>query len=240
MHIVRRLTVASLSLFLAGFAMVGTSGTAHAEDAFQYWSYWQLTDKGTFDYAPKGAADTKPADGSVEGHRWSATPMGSTNVPRADLDEVNFDTICADSDAADGEKRVAVIVDFGLEADAIGGDETPEPFAACAVVPVDASGLQVLDAVADVRTKQTSGGTLLCGIDGYPSTSCADHTTPDATPEDETVDVAIRGAADTEASSDSAADDDDSNLPLLVTAGVVVLALAAGGVVLARRGRSAA
>jgi hypothetical protein len=239
MHIVRRVTVATLTLFLSGIAVVGTSGTAHADDAFQYWSYWQLTDKGTFDYAPKGAADTKPADGSVEGHRWSATPMGSTNVPRADLTKVNFETICAGEEATDGQKRVAVIVDFGLEADAIGDDETPEPFAACAVVPEDATGLQVLDAVADVRTKQTSGGTLLCGIDGYPSTTCADSMTPNSTPEDQTVDVEIRGAG-VGAEGNSENEDEGDNLPLLIGAGVVVVALGAGGVALARRGRSAA
>lgn len=225
-----------LSLFLAGFAVVGTSGSAGAaEDSFQYWSYHQVKD-GAFVYATKGVGDTVPADGSIEGHRWAATPMGKTNAPRADLTKLTFDAICGDDEAGDAQKRVAVIVDFGLEADALGNDETPEPFADCAVVAEEATGLQVLQAVAEVRTQQASFGTQLCGIDGYPSTKCSDSSTSTASPEDEVVDIAVRA----EGASKESDSDDDSNLPLLLGAGAVVVLLAAGGVVLARRGRTAA
>jgi hypothetical protein len=224
-----------LSLFIAGVALVGTSGSASAEDNFQYWGYYQVKD-GSFTYATKGAGATNPAEGSIEGHRWSATPQGKMNVPRADLTKVTFDAVCGDSEAADGEKRIAVIVDFGVEADALGDDETPAPFAECAVVPEAATGLQALQAVAEVRTENSSFGPSLCGIDGYPSTSCADESTATASPADEIVDVAIRGEGD-ESSSD---DDDDSNLPLLIGAGVVVVLLGAGGVALSRRNKTAA
>lgn len=223
------------SLFVAGFALVGTSTSAHAEDSYQYWGYYQVAD-GAFTYATEGAGSTNPADGSIEGHRWSATPQGKMNVPRADLTTLTFDAICADKEAADGEKRVAVIVDFGVEADALGDDETPDPFAACAVVPAAATGLQTLQAVAEVRTEASSFGPALCGIDGYPSTTCADGTTTTASPEDEIVDIAVRGEGDESSSSD----DDDSNLPLLIGAGVVVVLLGAGGVALARRNKTAA
>ena len=79
---------------------------------------------------------------------------------------MTFDAVCVDTPAVDGQKRVAVIIDFGVEADAE-GQEIPAPKAACAQVPTEANGLQVLEAVAEIRT-ENHGGPLLCAIDGYP------------------------------------------------------------------------
>lgn len=235
MRSIRTLSASLLSLVLAALVVLGTAGTAAADSSFQYWSYYQVKD-GAFTYAPKGTGDVVPADGSIEGHRWSATPMGKTNAPRADLTELTFDSICAEAEAGAGEKRVAVIVDFGLEQDALGGDETPEPFADCAVVPEKATGLQVLDAVADVRTQASSMGTSLCAIDGYPSTSCADQSSDVASPADEVVAIEVRSADS--AGGAAAEDEDDSNLPVLLGVGAAVVALGAGGALMARRNRA--
>lgn len=229
----RLLPSALLATTVAAGTLLAGAGAASAEgDAYQYWGYFQVKD-GAFAYASEGAATFVPEDGAVEGHRWAASPQGQVNAPRADLSEVTFDAVCGDDEAADGEKRVAVVVDFGPAEDALEGDETPEPFADCAVVPAKATGLQALQAVADVRTAKSSMGVSICGIDGYPSTTCADGTTKDASAPDEVVDIELRG--DEPAEDESSTQDEESNA-LLVGGGVLVAALVLlGGVIALRR-----
>lgn len=226
----RLLPSALLVAGLAGGSLLSGAGQASAAgDAYQYWGYYQVED-GAFAYAAKGAGDFVPKDGTVEGHRWAASPQGQMNAPRADLSELTFDAICGDDEAGAGEKRVAVIVDFGPEADALEGDETPEPYADCAVVPAKATGLQALEAVADVRTAKSSMGTSICGIDGYPSTTCADGTTKTASAPDEVVDITVKGDAGEHEALEPA--DDEKSMALLVGAVVVGGLIALGAVVL--------
>ena len=61
------------------------------------------------------------------------------------------------------------MIDFGVEQDAADGDEPPAPYAACAQVATNATGLQVLDAAAEVRSENSDFGPSLCAIDGYPA-----------------------------------------------------------------------
>jgi LPXTG-motif cell wall-anchored protein len=230
----RLLPSALLATTVAAGALFAGAPAASAEgDAYQYWGYYQVKD-GAFTYASKGAADVVPADGSIEGHRWAASPMGQMNAPRADLTKLTFDAICGDDEAAEGDKRVAVIVDFGPEGDALEGDSTPEPYADCAVVPEKATGLQVLEAVADVRTAKSSMGVSICGIDGYPSTTCADGTTSDASAPDKVVEIAVKG--EEPAASAGSNEAGDSNTSLLVGGGILVaLLVLLGGVIALRR-----
>jgi hypothetical protein len=236
-----------LATLLAALVTVGTPTAAHAADVYRYWAYFSVQD-GAFVAQETGPAGATPKDGSVEGYRWAApADYENPNLPRADLAEVTFDAVCGDKTAAGGEKRVAVLIDYGVEQDAPSGTAPPEPEALCAVVPAKANGLQTLQAVApDVRTQKSSFGPLLCGISGYPATGCADEKADQGTPADGAPvafagigdESAADGGSDTSAAS-SQDEDDDSNAPLLIVIAVLVLAIGAGGFVLQRRSRAA-
>jgi LPXTG-motif cell wall-anchored protein len=147
---------------------------------------------------------------------------------------VSFEEVCGHVDAKDGQKRVAVVIDFGVEQDAAEGQEPPAPYAACAQVAPKATGLQVLDAVAEVRSENSDFGPSLCAIDGYPASGPCFGSGPEASPDDgEPVAFAIEGV-----DKESDDEDDDSNVPLLLGVGAVVVLLGAGGVLLARRNKA--
>lgn len=234
MRSIRTASATLLSLLLGALVVTGVAAPAQAETVYRFWAYSTVTD-GEFAAHPKGPGAIVPADGSIEGWRYSAS-AGTPLDPRADLEEVTFDSVCGDEEAGEGEKRVAVLVDYGVEQDAANGATPPEPEAACAVVPADATGLQTLQAVSDdVRTEQSSFGPMLCAIGGYPTTGCGD-TAEEATPADEqAVDFTVAGS---QAASETSPADDDGNLPVLLGAGAAVLLLGAGGVLMARRNRA--
>ncbi|KRF11408.1 hypothetical protein ASG90_16790 [Nocardioides sp. Soil797] len=247
MRSLRSTIATTVSLFLAGLVIAVTPTSAHAADVYRYWAYFSATD-GAFVAQEVGPSSSNPKDGSIEGYRYAApADFNNPNVPRADLSTVTFDSVCGDKEAEADQKRVAVLIDYGVEADAAKGAEVPTPEALCAVVDKQATGLQTLQAVApDLRTEKSSYGPSLCGISGYPATGCSSDTAEKGTPADEgTVEfrTASSDSGDTSASDVSEADSDDSddsNLPvLLIVAGVIVLLLA-GGLILARRNRSAA
>jgi LPXTG-motif cell wall-anchored protein len=231
MHMSRSLAATLLTLIAAGFGVVGAATPAQADDPYAYWLYYSVED-GAYVYQDVGASDFVPEDGSIEAYRYASALFPPAQQPRADLADVTFDAVCGDTEAADGEKQVAVLIDYGIDGDAPNGDaEAPDPVAECAVVPVDATGLQTLQSVADVRTDKTNG---VCGIDAYPSGGdCFALADEESAPDGEPVEFAIAG--------DEAADDDedDSNWLLLAGVGALVVVIGAGGVVLARRNRSA-
>jgi hypothetical protein len=243
---VRRTLGVLLSLLLAGFVVTGVTSSAQAVDGYRYWNYFHLED-GHWAFSKVGAGDYVPADGAVEGYRFGTSTTAKGIPPRADLAKVNFRTICGGSEAAAGEKRVAVVIDYGTAADADGATP-PDPRAACAVVDKKADGLQVLEAVAEVRSEKG----LTCALDGYPVRGCGEAVS-DAKPvtHEQRVafdlpatgpsgDASAAGAAATGASTDAATQDDGNPLvwPLVAVA-VVIAAIAAAGLRLSRRNRSA-
>lgn len=231
-HPVRRLFAATLTAVLTSLAVLGSAGSAAAEDAYAYWLYYTVED-GAFVYQENaGPATYVPKDGGVEAYRYAAALFPPTQKPRVDLEEVSFETVCGDTEAEEGKKRVAVVVDFGIDGDAPNGDaDAPDPTAECAVVAEDATGLQTLQAVAEVRTDKDNA---VCGVDAYPAAGdCfakADQASA-ADAEPVAVELGDEAKADTD-------EDDDSNLPLLLGAGALVLVLGAGGVLLARRNKA--
>lgn len=237
---------------LAAAALVALTGTAataapaaadETAQIYRYWGYFHV-EGGDYVTSEVGLADFVPEDGAVEALRYAA-PADFTrpNLPRADLAVVTFDAVCAEETAEAGEKRVAVLLDYGVEADSDGA-EVPDPTAACAVVPQDANALQTVSAVAETRTDD---GGLLCAVGGYPASGCG-GVVDAATPAYEgDVEFAVAGLeqgdepATEELPGDSAvesADEAPADAWLYLLVPAVVLALVLGGVVLARRRRA--
>ncbi|TWP37024.1 SCO2322 family protein [Leekyejoonella antrihumi] len=150
-----------VGLVLALLMIVLPMSSAHAA-TYQYWGYWSLKGS-TWTFSQKGPADTHPADGSIEGWRWSISGT-SARHPRG---VVTFAKVCAGTPAKSGDKRVAVVIDYGRAADASTGTP-PSPIAKCAQVPTAATGADVL---ADVTSVRNAKG-LVCGISNWPASGC--------------------------------------------------------------------
>ena len=213
-------------------ALIGVAAPAQATDYYRFWLFFTADDGAYTFSATKGVGAVTPEDGTFIAFRWAAPEdFDNPNEPRIDLAAVTFDSVCGDTPAVEGQKRVGVLVDFGVTEDA-GGAAIPEATAECSQVPTDATAFQVVQKVAEIRSKPSSFGPLLCAIDGFPATSCADEVTQTASP---------ANAGFVTVASDEPAEEaeDDSNTPLyLGLGGVVVLLLAGGGVVAARRNKT--
>lgn len=171
------------------FTLVLAPVAAHAA-GYQFWGYYQLTD-GEWGFANEGAGTTVPEDGAVEGWRFAVAADDDTRFPRA---TPSFDDVCAAApEAGEGEKRVAVVVDFGRDVDAPEGETPPEPTAACVTAPEASTGQQLVTLlVEDVRTDPSSG--LICGLGGFPSAGCGDpveEPTEDQLAPDEPIEIAV-------------------------------------------------
>ena len=229
------------ALLVAGFIVTGFAGTAHAEDGYRYWNYFHLQGN-TWEFSQVGPGGYKQLkDGDVEAYRFGTSASSDTNgiPPRADLSEVSFDSICADDEAA-GEKRVAVVLDYGTEADA-DGTTPPAPRAECAVVNAKANGQQVLEDVADVRSEDG----LTCALDGYPVKGCGGPVTDVKTTDEQPVAFDLPGSdtgSDTGSDDTSPAASEESDNGLLwplVGVAVLVVVIAGAGLALSRRNKTA-
>ena len=242
--LLRGLVVTALALLVSlGLA----PGAAHAEDGYRYWNYSHL-DGDSFSFAETGPGDFTPEDGDVEGWRFGTSTVSQGIVPRADLGETDFEAVCGAEQAGADEKRVAVLLDYGTPADAAGADasDIPDPRAACAVVPADATGQQVLGAVAEVRGDQG----LICALDGYPVQGCGEEVADaEVAGDEQQVAFTLPASADqgaaagdgsgqsADGSTDAAEESDSGVNALLVAAVVLVALLLVGGLALARRRR---
>lgn len=231
-----RRTVGVLSsLLLATLFVTGFAGTAHAKDGYRYWNYFHLSGS-AWEFSQVGAADYDPQDGDVEGYRFGTSTVSDMDgiPPRADLDEVTFDAICADEEAAAGEKRIAVVLDYGTEADADGATP-PAPIGKCAVVEAEADGAQVLHAVVDVRVE----GAMSCAIDGYPAKGCGAPVKDAQDVADEEAVAFELPSSDAASASDDAAsesaDQDGDLLWPLVGVGLVVVLIGSSALAMNRR-----
>jgi len=202
---VSRSRLLPLLLIAALFALVTVPllGASPAQAAsYRYWGYYHGTSKGAWAFASTGAAAVKPADGAVEGWRFAISGDADARFPRVTPD---FATVCADTTAVDGKKRVAVYIDSGIDVEAPAGSTPPAPAAACALVPTGWNGAQVLASVEKVREVKSQ----VCGIGGYPSTGCGDAVKkPPAVPSPEPkLDFAIAGSTRTPTATPSATPD---------------------------------
>ncbi|MGW1376356.1 SCO2322 family protein [Streptomyces sp. NPDC002446] len=158
------------TLLLAGTVTGLTAGPAQAQE-YRYWSFWDGKSGGSWAYATQGPGTARPADGAVEGFRFTVSAdSAAAGKPRAAAD---FDAICRDTPAKEGRKRIGIVIDFGTAAEAPRGDRPPKARTECAQVSEDASAGEALAAVA--RPLRYDSNALLCAIAGYPKSGCADQ-----------------------------------------------------------------
>jgi hypothetical protein len=189
-----RTVVAALAALVVGLTTALVTATPAAAESFRYWGYY-TQDGSAWAFAQTGPAEGTPPDGSVEGWRFAVADETSTRFPRATAD---FETLCGSTAAEDGSKRVGVVIDYGTTEDAPEGDEVPAAIGACAVVDAEASGADVLAAVADLRLADSG---LVCGIDGYPSEGCGDPVdAPAPSGDEEPVELELATSESTESS----------------------------------------
>jgi hypothetical protein len=214
---------------LSGLLLLAGSGTATAADGYKYWNYFHVQGS-KYVFAKTGPGGYTPKDNAVEAYRYGTSTTANGLPPRADLGVYTIGKICGDVHPGTGKKRVGVLLDYGTGADAASGETPPKPRAACAVVPDNATGEQVLDKVAEVRFQKQ----LVCGIDGYPVKTCSVTVpNPPATGKVQNVSFALPASGHSDSSSSSG-----SNTGLIVGVVVVVVLLAGGGVLLTRRNRT--
>ncbi|MFC8402230.1 SCO2322 family protein [Streptomyces griseoincarnatus] len=216
----RRLTVLFLAALLPLLAGAGQAQAA----GYRYWSFWER-DGSAWTYATVGPSLSRPADGDVQGFRFSVSEdSGDAAKPRGTAD---FDTICAKTPAEDGTKRVALVIDFGTPADAPSGAKPPAGRTACAQVAEDATTAEALASAAEPLRYDSNA--LLCAIAGYPAKGCGEQV---ATGGKES---ASAGAAET--AEEASAQDDGGSGPSvgLIAGGAVVVVLGAAAVWQVRR-----
>ncbi|MFJ8502989.1 SCO2322 family protein [Streptomyces avermitilis] len=160
------------ALVLAVLLLVlGDAGRAGAT-GYRYWSFWDRVG-GNWTYATQGPSTARPADGDVQGFRFSVSDDSQDSAkPRG---TASFAVICARTPAREGKKRVALVLDFGTRADAARGETPAAPRTACARIPRDATTADALAAVA--RPLRYDTNALLCAIAGYPRTGCGEQVT---------------------------------------------------------------
>lgn len=175
----RRGTAAAHAAVVLGVlvgALVPLLVAAPAAEAasYRYWTYWWGQPAATsWTFAQLGPATDRPKDGAVLGWRFAVTTeTGGKKAPRASLP---FASLCPTlTTAPEGQKRVAVVVDYGTAADAPAGESPPGGGTVrveCVTVAASANGVTVLNAAGVVLRFGDNG--LVCGIDRYPRTECA-------------------------------------------------------------------
>lgn len=209
-----------LALVLALGTALTVLGAGPAQAAgYRYWSFWQSSG-GTWTYATEGPATAKPADGSVNGFRFSVSEDSADSAkPRTAAD---FEAICGGTRPKSGAKRIALVIDSGTQADAPSGETPPASRVACAQVRPDATTAEALAEVA--KPLRYNSQALLCAISGYPETGCGEQ-------------VAATGPK-APAATKADADDDNSGPSVGLLAGLAaVLALGVAAVWQSRRRR---
>lgn len=147
-----------LAILLAGLVL--PFATPASADATAFWGYWQA--KGSkWGFAQTGPASAHPKDGAVEGWRFAKSSGNTGTPPRGKPD---FAKICGTTAAEAGSERVAVVIDYGDPSDAPAESRPPVGKVACAVVPANATGSQVLAKVAGMRADKSG---LICAIDAF-------------------------------------------------------------------------
>ncbi|MFF4521686.1 SCO2322 family protein [Streptomyces bluensis] len=220
-----------LFLFLLVSVLVLVVGAADPARAagYRYWSFWERDGGSAWTYATQGPSTARPSDGDVQGFRFTVSQDADDAAgPRGAAD---FASLCARTPPREGHKRVALVIDFGMAADAPSGETPPAPRTACARVPEDATTADALAAVAGPLRYDTNA--LLCAIADYPEKGCGEPV-PDTGAGTSDEDPQTSAPASASGSEDGSSG--GPSLGLFAGAGVVAL-LGAAAVWQARRRR---
>lgn len=165
----RGTALTTTAMVIAAVVMSIVASSPAAATAYRYWTYWQARD-GVWAFATAGPATTVPADGAVEGWRFAVTTASgrASDQPQAAPD---FASICAGTPAQEGRKRLALVLDFGPPDVAPSGETPPALATACVVADADATSSDMLRSVATVRTNDVG---LVCALQDYPRSGCAE------------------------------------------------------------------
>ncbi|MFG2341930.1 SCO2322 family protein [Streptomyces yangpuensis] len=216
----RRLPAAALAL---GIVLTLLAAAPALAAGYRYWSFWDGADGGQWSYATQGPSLARPADGSVQGFRFAVSKDAAAEAakPRAAAD---FEAVCGATAPVEGRKRVALVIDFGVQADAPTGEVVPQeaPRTACAQLAPEATTAEALAAVA--KPLRYNSAALLCAISGYPQHGCGEQ-------------MAETGAAQASAEPSGSAPGGGPSAGLLVGIAAVVVLAAAGVWQSRRRGR---
>lgn len=194
--------------------------SANAETGYRYWGYFQ---------APAGASSwtaamTGPSlevrDGDIEG--WTFTASSNDIPATPPMMDPDFAELCGEVSEVAGKVRVGLVVDFGAGQIAPSGETPPEFFRDCVVVDEGSVGLDVLNAVLDVRAADSG---LICGIAGYPAQECGAEIDMSVLNGPAQEPLAIEQTGENEAASNNS----------FALIGLAVIALLAGVVALRRR-----
>ncbi|MFJ6781342.1 SCO2322 family protein [Streptomyces yangpuensis] len=167
----RRLPAAGLAL---GIVLTLLAAAPALAAGYRYWSFWDGAAGGQWSYATQGPSLARPADGSVQGFRFAVSKDAAAEAakPRAAAD---FEAVCGATAPVEGRKRVALVIDFGVQADAPTGEVVPQeaPRTACAQLAPEATTAEALAAVA--KPLRYNSAALLCAISGYPQHGCGEQ-----------------------------------------------------------------
>ena len=170
-----RAVLAAATLVVAAVLPVLGAGSAQAA-TYRYWTYWWgdhtgVTSHTGWKFASVGPSGQNVSDQAVIGWRFATTSAAGTTKPRTSS---SYSSLCSDAKPANGDVRVAVVVDFGSSSDWPPHETPPvtgHVYTSCVTV---ASGSRATVALAAARLslRQSSDG-LVCGIDGFPASECA-------------------------------------------------------------------
>lgn len=154
-------------LFLSIALLILATPLASADTGYRYWGYFQAQSGATSWTAAMTGPTIEVKDGDVEGWAFVAS---SNDIPATPpMMDPDFAALCGEVSEVAGKVRVGLVVDFGAGEIAPEGDTPKEFFSDCVLVPEGSIGLDVLNAVLDVRADDSG---LICGIAGYPSAEC--------------------------------------------------------------------
>ncbi len=206
-------------LFVSLFSPILFSTVAKAETGYRYWGYFQAPAGATTWTAAMTGPSVEVKDGDVEG--WTFTASGTDIPATAPMMDPDFAALCGEVSQVAGKVRVGLVVDFGVAEIAPAGETPREFFSDCVVVPEGSVGLDVVEAVLDVRAAESG---LICAIAGYPAEECGAE-----------IDMSILTApvADAAPTAETVADSDSGNTPALLA--LAIIALLVGLVAVRRR-----
>ena len=158
-----------LLLTLSIGSMGNPIANAGSDTGYRYWGYYQAKPgESKWTTAMTGPTVNIP-DGSVEGFAFTfAGDVINTGAPKA---TPNFESICGRTAAVAGNKRIGLVVEFGPKVIAPKGERAPKAFSKCVVLPIKATGFDLLNKATKIRTNATG---MICSIAAFPKKECSE------------------------------------------------------------------